>query len=311
MFARGRSSTSTGARGRSDVSFDDECAPCSRRRSRVIRISWSRRRPRRQPVDASRGLAETILVDAGGERRADAVDGFLAEVVPHTQRIDPGPERPHSGRLDPDGLRHRLHLERIGHHDSVEPELVAQQPLHERRVDRRRQFVDADVSRHDRLNPGGNRGAERLEPVLHRTDEHRKLEVRVRRGRPVPGPVLRARGDPAALKPAHPRADMARNPLGVGAEGPRSDHGVRGPVDVGDGRQVPVHSDGGELGRDRCGDARRQLWIVDGAERCSAGVRAARLPLESGDVAALLVDREQKVGPLRSQLTAERREPGA
>ena len=101
---------------------------------------------------------------------------------------------------------------------------------------------------------------------------------------------------------------MPGDELGVGAERARPDHRVRRHVHVGDRREVPVHADRSELGRDRRRDGLGQRRVVDGAERGAGGVRAPRLPLEPRDVAALLVDREQDVVALRAQLTAQRRE---
>ena len=93
--------------------------------------------------------------------------------------IDTGRERSHGGGLDPDRGRDGLHLERVGHHDAVEAELLAQEALHERGVDGRRQLVHPDVRGHDRLDARLDRRPERLEPRVDVADEHRQLEVRI------------------------------------------------------------------------------------------------------------------------------------
>ena len=81
--------------------------------------------------------------------------------------------------------------------------------------------------------------------------------------------------------------------------------GIR--VRVRDGREVQVHAGAHELARDRRGDLLGQLDVVDGAERQVPRVRAAAVRLEPGDVAALLVDRDEDVAGL-PQPRRQRRE---
>ena len=240
------------------VTFDDERAARSGSRTRMVGGARSGPRPVREPGDSSRRLAEPALVHIRNEGGADPVDGVLAEIVTDTESIDACGECLHRGALDADRLGHRLHLQRIRHDDAVEAELVAEQALDQRRVDGGGQIVDADMRRHDRLHSRGDRGPERLEPRLEVADELRQLEMRVLRGRAVARPVLRAGGDAPTLEPANPRADMPRNEVRIRAERARPDHRVRRDVHIGDGCEVPVHADGGELCGDRCRDALRQ-----------------------------------------------------
>src|ERR1051326_691406 len=102
---------------------------------------------------------------------------------------------------------------------------------------------------------------------------------------------------------------MAAHELGIRAERARADHRIRRRVDVGDGREVPVDPNLAELGSDRRGDDAGQLGVVDGAECGGARVRAPRLPLQTRDVAALLVGGEQEIAPFRAQRGAKGREP--
>src|SRR5205823_4913974 len=82
--------------------------------------------------------------------------------------------------------------------------------------------------------------------------------------------VLRARRDLPALEAARPRGDVARDERGVVAEGARPDHRVRGHVDVGDRREVPVDAGSGELGADRRSDSFGDFDIVDDTEHLAA-----------------------------------------
>ena len=60
----------------------------------------------------------------------------------------------------------------------------------------------ADVRRHDRLDAGLDRRAERRQPVADVAGHDGQLEVRVLLGRAVAGEVLGAGGDSLALEPA-------------------------------------------------------------------------------------------------------------
>ena len=72
-------------------------------------------------------------------------------------------------------------------------------------------------------------------------------------------------------------------------------------VGVRDRGEVQIDARRGQLARDRACDRLGQRHVVDGAEREVAGVRAAVLGLEPRHVAALLVDRDQELGPLAAK----------
>ena len=158
------------------------------------------------------------------------------------------------------------------------------------------------VAGHHRLDAGGDRGAEREQRRGEVAADRRQLAVRVDGRVAVAGKVLRARGDALALGPGDERRDVTRDELGVGAEAADADHGVaRVRVHVRDRREVQVHAGARQLAGDRARDLLRQRHVVDGAEREVAGVRAAVLRLEPRHVAALLVDRDQQLGPLGAE----------
>ena len=142
--------------------------------------------------------------------------------------------------------------------------------------------------------------------VFERLDRGER-EVRVDGRVAVPGEVLRARGDTRGLESANERSDMPCDERAVGAERADADHRVLGVrVDVGDGREVEGHADVRKLRAERPSDARRELDVVDDAERGVARVRASRPGLEPGDIAALLVDRDDDVRPLGAKIARER-----
>ena len=133
------------------------------------------------------------------------------------------------------------------------------------RAERRGQLVERgneDVRGHDRLHAGLDRGAERLEAgadVVRRRRAARGASPL--RSSPWPGEVLRAGGD--ALAPA--ARGRTRRRGGRRARRRRRTSGCRSPgssgfdVHVGDGREVEVHADGGEVGADRGRDPLGQL----------------------------------------------------
>ena len=113
------------------------------------------------------------------------------------------------------------------------------------------------------------------------------------------GEVLRAGRHALALRAGDERSDVTRDELGVGAEAAHADDGVPGiGVGVRDRGEIQIDARRGQLARDRACDRLGQRHVVDGAEREIAGVRAAVLGLEPRHVAALLVDRDQELGPL-------------
>ncbi len=93
----------------------------------------------------------------------------------------------------------------------------------------------------------------------------------------------------------------------VRAERAYADDGIsRVRVDVRDRREIEVHAGRRELGAERGRDPLGELDVVDDTERAVAGVGAARCSLESGDVAALLVDRDHGVGLLGEEIARQR-----
>ena len=165
------------------------------------------------------------------------------------------------------------------------------------------------MRRHDRLHAGLDRRAERRQAGGDVTDHRRQLEVRVAVGRAVAREVLRAAGDPVRLQAADVRRDVASDEGSVGAERAHADHGVGGvDVDVGDGCEIEVDAGRRKLGRDRRGDALRQLDVVHRPERGVPRVRTARHGVQPRHVAAFLVERDQELGALGAQRARERDE---
>ncbi len=79
-------------------------------------------------------------------------------------------------------------------------------------------------------------------------------------------------------------------------------------VDVGGGGPVEVHSALGEAAAQLVGDRPCQVDVVHRAQGVVAGEGGAGAGLQSGDVAALLVDRDEDVVPLGPQLGGQRGE---
>ena len=240
------------------------------------------------------------------------LDRLLVEVVAEAERVGSG------GESQDGGFRHSprpadpLHLERVGEDQPVEAELAAQEAGEDRPADRRGRVVERgheQVARHHRLDTGLDRGAEGQQRGGEVVADRRQLAVRVDGGVAVAGKVLGARGDTLALRARDEGRHVARHELGVGPEAAHSDHGVaRIRVRVRDRRHVQVHAGARELAGDRARDLLRQRHVVDGPEREVAGVRAAVLRLEPRDVSALLVDRDQQLGPLGSEGCRQLRE---
>ena len=149
----------------------------------------------------------------------DALDLLRRQRRAEAERVGAGRERPHGALLDADRGADRAHLERVGDHDPVEAELVAQQPVQRARLRVAGSVVErrhADVRGHDRLHARPrsrprNGGSARSRSVVEVDVDGRQLEVRVGAGRAVAGEVLRARGDAARLEPAHERRDVPRD----------------------------------------------------------------------------------------------------
>ena len=243
------------------------------------------------------------------------LDRLLVQVVAEAERVGSGGESQDGGFRHSQRPADPLHLERVGDDQPVEAELAAQQAREDRPADRRRRVVEPgheQVARHHRLDAGVDRGAEGQERGGEVAADRRQLAVRVGGRVAVTGKVLRARGDALALRAGDEGRHVARDELGVGAEAAHADDRVaRVRVRVRDRRQVQVHAGARELAGDRARDLLRQRHVVDGAEREVAGVRAAVLRLEPRHVSALLVDRDQELGPLGAEGCRQLRElPG-
>ena len=136
--------------------------------------------------------------------------------------------------------------------------------------------------------------------------DHRELAVRVGSRVPVPGEVLRAGRHALALRAGDERSDVTRDELGVGAEAAHADDGVQGiGVGVRDRGEIQIDARRGKLGGDRACDRLGQGHVVHGAQREVARVGAAVLGLEPRHVPALLVDRDQELGPLGAKGTRQ------
>src|SRR5262245_19378894 len=271
-------------------------------------------RPRGDVADARSCLAQPVfwnptVVDCCHECVANGEHGFAEEVVPEPKRIRPRADRTNGALLDTDRIADRLHLERVRHDQSGEAELTSQKvvqdvPAH--RGGRLIERADDDVGAHDRLRSSLERRMERRERPRIELVDHREREVRVNGRVAVPREMLRARRDARTLQTGHERGYMPRAEISVGAERADPDHRVLWiRIDVGDGCEVEVDPGSGELRSERRGDTFRRRDVIDHAESCVPGVRAACRRLEPRDVAALLVDRDHDVGPLGAQIVGQ------
>ena len=281
--------------------LDDERVALERRRCRARGARGARRRHR------PRGPGRTV------GRRTDAQRGDgghpRRRLLEPLERQPAGPRRPRRARrrsrrpspragrarrrarrrrprararrlLDADAAADRAHLERVGDHEPVEAELVAQQPgQRSARLSVAGTSSSAGTSRCAVMTActpaaiaarNGSSAASRS-PADDRAGRGAS-RPRCRRAR---GSAWRRRRRPAAAS-LDERRDVAGDELGVGAEAADADHRVVGiRVHVGDGREVEVDAGAGEVGRDRGGDLLRQRDVVDGAEREVARVGAA------------------------------------
>src|SRR5438093_2016864 len=99
---------------------------------------------------------------------------------------------------------------------------------------------------------------------------------------------------------------MGRNPGRPIPEGAHANHRVqRLDVDVGDRREIQVDSGLVEITADRGGHVAGQREVIDLAQGQVAWIGAARPGLQTGDVAALLVDRNHRVGAALMELGAQ------
>ena len=115
-------------------------------------------------------------------------------------------------------------------------------------------------------------------------------------GAAVAREVLGAGGHARRLQPGDRGGGVPRHEAGVGAERPGADDRVvGGGVDVDRRRQVQIDAEGGQVGAERAVDGSGQGEVVDRAQRGVARVRAARQVRDPGDVAAFLVDRDDRL----------------
>ncbi|CAM5599114.1 hypothetical protein SFUMM280S_07720 [Streptomyces fumanus] len=168
-----------------------------------------------------------------------------------------------------------------------------------------------DVGAHHRPGAGLDRRAERHQVAFGQHGgvgvDARHRVVGVDGGVAVAGEVLGAGGHTRRLQAGDVGGGVPGDQGGVGAEGPYADHRVVGVgVDVGGRGPVEVHAAGGEAAAQFGGDAPGQLHVVDRAERVVAGEGGAGAHLQTGDVAALLVDGDQHVVAFGAQLGGER-----
>ena len=235
MFARGRSSTTSGgaARARRRPRRAARAAPRrARRRGRPARAARPRRDPRGDArARARRASCEPLGRDARRDRaRGRAATASSSRSWPTQQRVDAGGERQHGAVARRRRLAQRLHLERVGDHEPVVAELVAQQPRAIARAQGRGRVVERgheDVRRHDRLHARLDRGAERRQPVARRRRRRPAARgaspARSRRGR---GSASRTRRRPAPAGPSTNARDVPRDERRVGAERADADHRV-------------------------------------------------------------------------------------
>ena len=119
--------------------------------------------------------------------------------------------------------------------------------------------------------------------------------MRIRRGVPMPGEVLRRHRDPRALVRGHPGAGVPRDSLRIRAEAADADHRVVGVgVDVDIRREVEVDAGVAQLRRDGRAHLGGERDIVQAPQDRIARVGRALGRMQPGDIAALLVDRDER-----------------
>ncbi len=115
---------------------------------------------------------------------------------------------------------------------------------------------------------------------------------------PWPGKCLTHAATPADCSPVTAAAACRATRSGSAPNDLRPDDGIVGRgVDVDRRRQVQVDAERRQVGAERPVHRSRQGGVVDRAERGVARVRAAGQVRDPGDVAALLVDRDDRLVP--------------
>ena len=222
---------------------------------------------------------------------------------PRQSASAPASERLDGALLHPHGRAHGLHLERVGDDRAGESELVAQQPGELGAAERGRHVVDRrddEVGRHDRARAGGDRRPERRAarpPAAPRASPRRRAgrgasRRRWRRGRESASrrrrrrpPGGRSRTRPTWRETSAGSEPNERTPItGLSGFALMSATGARSSV-------MPAARSSSARARAICSVSATSS-IAPSARW--AGHRAARLGLEAGDVAALLVDRDDR-----------------
>ncbi len=120
--------------------------------------------------------------------------------------------------------------------------------------------------------------------------------------------VLGRRGDPPRLLTLDERPHVPGDEAWIRAERPHPNDGVlRIDVEIGHRREVHVDPASAQPGAERRGHLTGQHRIVDGAERGASGQVRTSARIQSGDVAAFLVDGDEQVCAISAQPGRERR----
>ena len=308
----GRSSTTSARRFEPDVTVRQQRAPGRLQADDREDLPVARRLGHPRETFHSTGcFTQPLLREPSGADGLDdpGMDAFGTQVMAEAEEVRAGLESEDGSFLLPDRAADRAHLQGVGHDDAVEAELAAEEIRDHGSAEGARRLVEpghADVRGHHRADARAHGRAKRQQHRGHRLVvalDGGEPEMRVLLRVAVSREVLRAGGDAGALEAHYERSDVAGYELGIAAEGTHADDRVVGVrVHVRDGGEIEVRADSGELGADRSADVPRELDVVDRAERVVAGIATPARGIEPGDVAALLVDRNEQVGTLAAQL---------
>ncbi|GAA1741017.1 hypothetical protein GCM10009809_40700 [Isoptericola hypogeus] len=233
------------------------------------------------------------------------------------EQVGPGVEGTHGGLADVRAVGDGAHVERVGDHRAGEAELARQRD--DPRLERGRARPDRahhDVRGHEGVEArapvgvrrqGGGEGGEVAPPQLAQVRRHDgQLQVGVRGGGAVPREVLAAGTDAAAVQPAGERGAVPGHDRRRVPEGAHADHRVGGGVHVEHGRQVEVDAGGREHPAEHLARVAGGPLVVEHSQRRGTRQRRPVGGLQAGDVAALLVDRDEEPGRLLVQPRGER-----
>jgi hypothetical protein len=198
-----------------------------------------------------------------------------------------------------------VHVEGVGDDQAAEAETVTEEP-HRRGRERCRQpwveRLDHEVSQHDGLDPRVDGCAEgdeihSFEPLPAEIDPW-QVGVRIGVRGTVARKVLGAPQDARCGEALDVRGDMAGDVSGLGPEGAHADDGaVRRLGHVRDMGEIPVDTGRDELAADRRRGRAGDGGVTGGCQRQGAEVRGAVGVVQTRDIAALLVQAGQDVGP--------------